>query len=322
MKALITGGAGFIGSHLADEILRRGHSVSVIDDLSTGSRENVAHLITDSRFDLVVASILQADLVDTLVEEADCVFHLASAVGVKTIMDHPLRSITTNFIGTNNVLSSAGRYGRRVVFTSSSEIYGKSLDLPYREDACPLLGPTNRGRWSYACTKANCEFLAMAYHKEMDLSVVIVRLFNVIGVRQAARYGMVVPRFVKQALSNEPITIYGDGDQTRCFINVKDAVDAILRLFDSTAVRGDVFNIGTQETVTISELARLVRRVSESSSELKYIPYGEVFGRDFEDILYRTADIRKIAEAVGFTPGHTLEQSLKEVVDYECGLSI
>src|SRR5216684_1100662 len=278
MRALITGGAGFIGSHLADALLAAGHSVTAIDNLSTGSRGNVEHLLERPQFQLVVDDVLNEPHVARLVSQADVVFHLAAAVGVKWIIDHPLLSIRTNLRATEIVLEQASRSKTKVVLASTSEVYGKNNQGPLREDADSIIGPTTITRWLYANTKATDEFLAYAYHRERALPVVIVRFFNTVGPRQTGRYGMVVPRFVRQALRGEPITVYGDGRQTRCFTYVEDVVTAMLALIENPRAVGEVFNVGQGREVSIDDLANLVRELTGSASQIVHVSYDEAYG--------------------------------------------
>src|SRR5215207_6616955 len=284
MRYLITGGAGFIGSHLAEELLERGNGVHVLDDLSTGAMDNIRHLKGHSRFSYTIESAASPATVAELVDEADVVFHLAAAVGVDLIVDSPVRTIETNVHCTEIVLAAANKKKKPVFVASTSEVYGKSTDLPFREDGDLLLGPTTTGRWSYACSKAIDEYLALAYCKERRLPIVVGRLFNTVGPRQTGRYGMVVPSFVRQALAGEPITVYGDGHQRRCFCHVKDVVRALADLMDSDTAAGEVFNVGSTEEVTIMELAERVRAACDSQSEIRHVPYEEAYEAGFEDM--------------------------------------
>jgi UDP-glucose 4-epimerase len=315
VRSLITGGAGFIGSHLAEGLLARGDSVCILDDLSTGAIENIRHLKQHQRFSYVIESAASAATVAELVDEADTVFHLAAAVGVELIVDSPVRTIETNVHCTEIVLAAANKKKKPIFVASTSEVYGKSGDLPFREDGDLLLGPTSTGRWSYACSKAIDEYLALAYSKERGLPVVVGRLFNTVGPRQTGRYGMVVPSFVREALAGEPITVYGDGQQRRCFCHVRDVVDAMVALMDTDAAVGEVFNIGSTEETTILGLAERVRAASESESEIRLIPYEEAYEAGFEDMRRRIPDTTKIARLLGWRPTRRLDQILDDVIE-------
>lgn len=312
-RALITGGAGFIGSHLAEHLLSLGHEVAVIDDLSTGRMDNIQHLRSNSRFRFALDTITNEIVMDRLASECDVIYHLAAAVGVEMIVRSPVHTIETNIMGTSAVFRVANRYRRKVILTSTSEIYGKSNKVPFAEDDDRLLGPTTRSRWSYSTSKAVDEFLALAYWKERGLPTVIVRLFNTIGPRQTGRYGMVVPRFVGQALANQPITVYGDGKQSRCFADVRDVVRGIQGLAESPAAEGQVFNLGTQREITIADLARLVISVTGSASEIVYVPYEQAYEAGFEDMHRRIPDTSKVRAAIGWAPGIPLEETLRSV---------
>jgi UDP-glucose 4-epimerase len=314
LRALITGGAGFIGSHLAEALLARGDEVTIIDDLSTGRFENIAHLQHHPRFHFAIETITNQTVMDRLVSECDLIFHLAAAVGVELIVSRPVHVIETNIMGTEAVLRTANRYRRKVLLASTSEIYGKSEEVPFREDADRVLGPTTRSRWSYACSKAVDEFLALAYWKEKGLPVVIFRLFNTVGPRQTGRYGMVVPRFVQQALRGEPITVYGDGKQSRCFTDVEDVVRAIIALAEHPGAVGDVFNIGSTEEITIEDLAWKVKRLAESPSPIVYIPYDQAYEAGFEDMRRRVPDLTKIRNLVGYEPRVPLDETLRRII--------
>ena len=316
MNYLITGGAGFLGSHLADRLLAEEHSVTVIDDLSTGSIRNIAHLREHERFRYRIADMLEAPLLAELVDEADGIFHLAAAVGVQLIVESPVRTIETNVRCTELVLEMAAKKGKKVLITSTSEVYGKSTDIPFREDGDLVMGATTRGRWSYACSKAIDEFLAIAYWREKQLPTVVVRLFNTVGPRQTGRYGMVIPRFVSQALENKPLTVYGDGQQSRCFTHVSDAVRALATLMEHDAAVGEVFNIGNNEETTILDLAERVRKMTDSSSEIAFVPYDVAYEENFEDMARRVPSIEKIERAIGWTPEVDLDGILGSVVDY------
>src|SRR6478609_1382735 len=296
MKALLTGGAGFVGSHLAEALLDQGHAVQVIDDLSTGSMDNIVHLKGRPGFDYVIDSVMNESLTAELIDRCDMVFHLAAAVGVKLIVEAPVRTIETNVHGTEIVLTHASKHQKLVVVFSTSEVYGKSTDVPFHEDADLVLGPTPKHRWAYACSKAIDEFLALAYWKERKLPVVIVRFFNTVGPRQTGRYGMVIPNFVRQALAGEPITVFGDGTQSRSFTHVADVVGALLKLVKEPKAVGQVVNIGNTEEVTIQALAERVRELSGSDSPIKLVPYDEAYESGFEDMPRRVPDLSK-AEA-------------------------
>jgi UDP-glucose 4-epimerase len=316
MKALLTGGAGFVGSHLAEALLDRGHEVLVIDDLSTGAMENITRLKSRPGFEYVIDTVMNDRLMAELVDRSDMVFHLAAAVGVKLIVEAPVRTIETNVHGTEVVLTHANKKGKLVVIFSTSEVYGKSLAVPFREDADLVLGPTPKHRWAYACSKAIDEFLALAYHRERKLPVIVVRLFNTVGPRQTGRYGMVIPNFVQQALAGEPITVFGDGTQTRSFTYVGDVVDGLIRLAGEPRAVGQVFNIGNTEEVSILELARRVRTMTESTSEIVLVPYDKAYDEGFEDMPRRVPDLTKIQALVGYRPTLTLDDILRRVVEH------
>ena len=316
MHVLITGGAGFIGSHLAEAYVKRGDSVHVLDDLSTGSMENIRGLRANPRFGHTIESVHNRAVVAELVDQCDVVFHLAAAVGVKLIVESPVRTIETNVHGTEVVLSQACKKRKRVLVASTSEVYGLSNDIPFREDGNLVMGATTKGRWSYACSKAIDEFLALAYWREKKLPAVVVRLFNTVGPRQTGRYGMVIPTFVKQALEGLPITVYGDGTQTRCFTHVADVVGGLISLMDHAESPGEVFNIGSCEEISIGGLADLVRTRTGSASEIVRIPYGEAYEAGFEDMPRRVPDISKIARFVGYRPTRSLAQILDDVIAF------
>ena len=316
MKALITGGAGFIGSHLAEELLNRGDMVYVIDDLSTGRLENIEHLMDSPRFNIAVETILNETVMDRLVSECDIIYHLAAAVGVELIVNKPVEVIERNILGTEMVLKLASRYLKSVVITSTSEIYGKSDKVPFNENDDRVLGPTTKSRWSYSSSKAIDEFLALAYYKEKKLDVVVVRLFNTVGPRQTGQYGMVIPRFVVQALKGEPITVYGDGKQMRCFAYVKDVVEAIINLAHHKEAFGEIFNVGNDEPVTILELAQRIKTKTNSKSEIVFVPYGEAYEEGFEDMRIRTPDLTKIKALIGYDPKYKLDMILNKVIEY------
>jgi UDP-glucose 4-epimerase len=313
MRCLITGGAGFIGSHLCDELLAGGHRVHVLDDLSTGSIDNVRHLKSRPRFEYTIDSADNERLVAELVDEADVVYHLAAAVGVALIVESPVRTIETNVHCTEVVLQQASRKRKPVLIASTSEVYGKSDAIPFREDGDLTLGATRFGRWAYACSKAIDEFLALAYWKERQLPTVVVRLFNTVGPRQTGRYGMVVPRFVAQATAGDPVTVYGDGTQRRCFCSVTDVVDALTTLIDHEPAYGEVINVGSQEECSILELAERVIDVTESPSETTLIPYSEAYEEGFEDMHRRVPDISKITAMIGWQPTRVLDEIIADV---------
>jgi UDP-glucose 4-epimerase len=316
---LITGGAGFIGSHLSDAYVARGDEVYCLDDLSTGSIDNIAHLKKEPRFHYTIDSVHNQPIVAELIDGCDVVFHLAAAVGVKLIVESPVRTIETNVRGTEVVLSQANKKKRRVLVASTSEVYGLSTEVPFREDGNLVMGATTKGRWSYACSKAIDEFLALAYWREKKLPTVIVRLFNTVGPRQTGQYGMVIPTFVKQALAGRPITVYGDGNQTRCFGYVGDVVGALVALMDKEEATGQVFNIGSNEEVSIMELARRVKELTGSGSEIVTVPYDEAYEEGFEDMPRRVPDISKVAALTGFRPTMTLDGILEKVIEYYSG---
>lgn len=313
-KVLVTGGAGFIGSQLAEELLTRGHEVTILDNLSTGRLENVAPLQSHPNFHMVIGDILNEFLVDKLVERAEWVFHLAAAVGVELIVKDPLRSLMTNIKGSEIVLESVYRYHRKVLITSTSEIYGKNVNGPLKEEDDRILGSPLKTRWSYSTSKAVDEILAYVYWKEKKVPTVIVRLFNTVGPRQTGYYGMVIPRFVEQALKGEDVTVYGTGDQSRCFLYVKDAVNAMIRLMENSEAVGQVFNLGSQEEITIRELAEKVIRLTRSPSRITYVPYDEAYEEGFEDMQRRVPDTTKASKLIGFKPTVSLEEILQMVV--------
>ena len=307
MNVLLTGGAGFIGSHLAERCLKEGWNVAVIDDLSTGSFSNISHLKGRQGFSYAIDTIFNGPLIAELVDGCDLVFHLAAAVGVKLIVDSPVRTIETNVHGTDCVLRAVAKKQKRIVITSTSEVYGKSNSIPFREDDDLVMGPTTKSRWSYACSKALDEFLALAYCDEKGVPVTIVRLFNTVGPRQTGRYGMVLPNFISQALRNEPITVFGDGRQCRCFGYVGDTVEALARIAKSEDVTGEVVNIGNDREISITDLARLVKERTASRSEIVYIPYDRVYGPGFEDMFRRVPSVEKLQRLIGYRPLTPLE---------------
>jgi len=322
LKYLITGGAGFIGSHLADELLSRGHRVHALDDLSTGSIANLRHLRGDERFEYTIDTCDNVRLVAELVDEADVVFHLAAAVGVQLVVESPVRTIETNVHCTEVVLSQASKKRRPVFIASTSEVYGKSTSLPFREDGDLVLGSTDTGRWSYACSKAIDEFLALAHYRERKLPTVVARLFNTVGPRQTGRYGMVVPTFVRQALANLPITVFGDGTQRRCFCHVSDVVRALADLMSSEEHYGEVFNVGSTEEISIGDLAKRVRDACGSESEIVQIPYDEAYEGGFEDMARRVPDTSKIERAIGWSERRHLDEILADVLADQQGLRV
>lgn len=314
MRVLITGGAGFIGSHLADAYIARGDEVFALDDLSTGSFENVRHIWAHPRFHLCNGSVEDADSLRELVADTDVIVHLAAAVGVRLVVEQPVRTIETNVRGTEVVLAAAAEYGRKVLIASTSEVYGLSHRVPFREDDPIVLGATTTARWGYACSKALDEFLALGYCRERNVPVIVTRFFNTVGPRQAGRYGMVLPTFVRQALSGRPITVHGDGSQTRCFCDVADVVGAIIRLMEHPRAVGGVFNVGSDEEVSIAELADLVRDIVKSDSEIVYVPYEDAFSDGFEDIPRRVPDLTKIRNLIDYRTTRTLSQIVRRVV--------
>lgn len=322
MRVLITGGAGFIGSHLADAYLQRGDKVSVIDDLSTGRIENIQHLKGKPNFEYTIDTVHNHPLTAELVDQADVIFHLAAAVGVKLIVESPVRTIETNVRGTEVVLSLANKKKKKVLVASTSEVYGLSTDVPFREDGNLVMGATTKGRWSYACSKAIDEFLALAYWREKKLPTVVVRLFNTVGPRQTGQYGMVIPTFVKQALAGRPITVYGDGKQSRCFGYVGDVVGALVNLMDRNEAVGNVFNIGSNQEITILQLAERVKELTQSESDIVFVPYDEAYEEGFEDMPRRIPDISKIRKLVGFEPKMDLDGILQSVIDYQSGRNL
>ena len=315
MHVLITGGAGFIGSHLADRYLQAGHRVTVIDDLSTGSLDNIAAAQKHPDFEFVCDSVRNASTMHLLIEKCDCVFHLAAAVGVQLIVDEPVHTIETNIHGTEVVLSVANKFRKKVLIASTSEVYGKSEAIPFSEDDDTVLGSTRFSRWSYACSKAIDEFLALAYHQQYGLPVVLVRLFNTVGPRQTGRYGMVIPRFVDQALQNKPIQIYGDGQQTRCFCCVHDVTDGLVLLMDCPDATGRVFNLGSNEEISIESLADKVIERCGSEAGKEFLSYEQAYGRAFDDMKRRVPCLERINKAIGFEPRHSLDQTMQLIID-------
>jgi UDP-glucose 4-epimerase len=316
MKVLITGGAGFIGSHLAEEHLKQGDEVYIIDDLSTGSMENIEHIKDLPSFHYHLDSVTNQRLVAELVDLSDVIYHLAAAVGVKLIVESPVRTIETNIRGTEVVLHHAAKKRKRILIASTSEVYGKRDRVPFREDDDLVMGPTNKGRWSYACSKAIDEFLAIAYWKEKRVPTVIARLFNTVGPRQTGRYGMVIPNFVNQALTREEITVYGDGSQSRCFTHVSDVAGALMKLIEHPKAVGEVYNIGSDNEVTILQLAERIKSLTESDSPIVFLPYDQAYEEGFEDMARRVPDISKLQALIGYRPTFGLDEILESVIDY------
>ena len=316
MHYLVTGGAGFIGSHLSELLIQRGHRVTILDDLSTGRFENLTNISQHPSFRYAIEDIRNIHVLDRLVSECDLIIHLAAAVGVQQIINEPINTIEVNIGGTEAVLQAARRYRRKILIASTSEVYGKGVSFPFKEDDDSLLGPTIKSRWSYAASKAVDEFLSLAYHNEVGLPVVIFRLFNTVGPRQRGQYGMVVPRFIQWAMKGEPILVYGDGEQSRCFGNVFDVVDAIYRLSLADEAIGQVFNIGSTEEISIRGLAERVIARSGSSSEIRLLPYDEAYSPGFEDFRRRVPSIAKISGAVGWGPTTSLDETLDQMISY------
>jgi UDP-glucose 4-epimerase len=311
LRYLITGGAGFIGSHLAERLLARGDRVVLLDNLSTGSMDNIRHLKTSGQMEYHLDNIENLQLVAELVDDADVIVHLAAAVGVKLIVESPVRTIETNVNGTQRILEAACKKRKLVLTASTSEVYGKNTNVPFHEDADLVLGPTTKGRWSYAASKALDEFLALSYWKEKRLPVIVVRLFNTVGPRQTGRYGMVLPNFVKQALNNEPIQVYGNGQQSRCFCDVRDTVEGLVLLMDTERSIGEVVNVGNTEEITIEGLAQLVKKRTSSTSPIEFVPYDQAYEPGFEDMMRRVPCVDKLHALTGFRP----ETSLNEIID-------
>ncbi len=313
MNILVTGGAGFIGSHLSDALLQRDHNVTIIDDLSTGKLENVAHIRSLPNFKIVIETIMNESVMDRLVSECDMIFHLASAVGVELIVNKPVEVIERCVLGTDIVLRISNRYKKKVLITSTSEIYGKSLKMPFNEEDDRLLGPTTKSRWSYSSSKAIDEFLALAYHKEKQLPIILVRLFNTIGPRQIGQYGMVVPRFVQQAMRNEDITVYGTGTQSRCFCYVDDVVAVLIELMNNQNAVGEIFNVGQDKEVSIRELAERIKSVTKSNSKIVLVPYDKAYEIGFEDMERRVPDLTKINNLIGLKPQIALNEMIERI---------
>ena len=317
MKVLVTGGAGFIGSHLAEALLSAGHYVTVIDDLSTGRMQNIQHLVNHPLFDFAIETITNRIVMDRLVSGCDLIFHLAAAVGVKLIMQDPVHTIETNVMATETVLQTALRYRVKVLVASTSEVYGKGTSFPFGEDDDIVLGPPSRNRWAYAASKMVDECLSFAYHRQYGLPIVNFRLFNTIGPRQTGRYGMVAPNFVRQALAGDPITVYGDGQQSRCFCDVSDAVRALMALAECTDAEGQLFNIGSTEEITILDLAKKTIELTGSGSQIDFLSYDEAYGPGFEDMRRRVPDISKIFNVVGWASHLSLDQTLRRIIQYQ-----
>jgi UDP-glucose 4-epimerase len=315
MRYLVTGGAGFIGSYVCEYLLKEGHEVTALDDLSTGTFKNVQHLDPDPNFTCIVDSITDASTVASLVKDCDQIFHLAAAVGVELVVDHPVNTVLTNLRGAEIVLEQACRYRRKTILTSTSEVYGKSTKDKFSEVDDRVMGPTHLSRWAYAASKAMDEFLGLAYHREKQFPVVIARLFNTVGPRQTGRYGMVIPRFVSQAVRNQPITIHGTGEQTRCFCHVRDVVPALIQLMNTPEAVGEIYNVGADTEVSVVELAHLVVELTQSRSDLVKIPYDEAYGPGFEDMLQRRPDITKLRNVLGEWNPRTLEAIIEDVID-------
>jgi len=316
-RILVTGGAGFIGSHLCEYLVAKGHHVVAIDDLSTGKLENIQNIRNSSKLQFVRETILNPQVLDRLTSQADIIIHLAAAVGVKLIVEDPVRTINTNIMGTEAVLTTANRYGCKVLIASTSEVYGKGIKVPFHENDDCLIGPTIQSRWAYATSKAVDEFLGLAYFRQYGLPVVVMRFFNTIGPRQTGQYGMVVPRFVRHALQGEPLYVYGDGNQTRCFSDIADVIQAIACLLENPQAEGEVFNIGSTEEIRIEDLAKKVIALTKSKSTIEYLPYDEAYAPGFEDMRRRVPSIEKITKLTGFNPQHSLDESLKKVIDFE-----
>ena len=315
MKALVTGGAGFIGSHLAERLLKDGNNVAVIDNLSTGSLENIESFSNHSSFEFVKGDIRNVELMEPLVEQSDVIFHLAAAVGVRLIAEDPVHTIETNIGGTEIVLNIANKFGRKILIASSSEVYGKSEAVPFHEDDDIVLGSTCLSRWSYACTKAVDEFLGLAFHQQYGLDVVICRFFNTIGSRQTGLYGMVVPRFIQMALNGQTLQIYGTGKQTRCFCYIADLVEAVIGLMNYRQASGKVFNIGNNEEISIEELADKIMKITDSTSKKEFVPYEIAYGRPMEDMMRRVPSLERIKKTIGWEPKISLDETLKLITE-------
>jgi len=317
VRVLITGGAGFIGSHLADALIKHGHQVAIIDDLSTGRMENFAHLKAMPQFQFAVETIDNETVMDRLVSECDVIYHLAAAVGVELIINRPVEVIERCVLGTDSVLRVATRYRKKVILTSTSEVYGKNTQVPFDEEADRILGSTTRSRWSYSCAKAIDEFLALAFHKERQLPIVITRLFNTVGPRQMGQYGMVVPRFVESALQGKPLRVFGDGTQSRCFCHVADVVRGLMGLAMEPKAEGQIFNLGNDQEISITGLAEHIIKITGSKSEIVTIPYSEAYGAGFEDMQRRVPDLSKIHSMIGYKPEIGLDRIITDIADYQ-----
>ncbi|NLW18361.1 MAG: NAD-dependent epimerase/dehydratase family protein [Candidatus Cloacimonetes bacterium] len=316
MKILITGGAGFIGSHLAEKLLKEGHEVRIVDNLSTGRLDNIESLKGNSSFRYKIGSILNRELLEKKMDGVDQVYHLAAAVGVKYIIENPLLSLKTNIVGTDNVLELANKYKAKVLITSTSEIYGKNEKVPFSEEDDRILGSTHISRWGYSDSKAIDEFMALAYFREKRLPVVIVRLFNTVGPRQTGQYGMVLPKFIKSALLDQPLVVYGSGKQTRCFADVSDVVDALIKLMNTPHCEGEIFNIGTTESISIEDLAKKVREMCKSKSRIEYMSYEDAFEEGFEDMMNRMPNLDKVKEYIGYEPRLNLNDIISRMIEY------
>ncbi|MDA7617987.1 GDP-mannose 4,6-dehydratase [Verrucomicrobia bacterium] len=317
MKYLITGGAGFIGSHLAEALLAQDHTVITLDDFSTGTHQNVQIFESHPEHSLVVGDVRDEALIQELVSKVDGVFHLASSVGVKLIIEQPIKTIENIVIGASRILSACARYRKPVLMTSTSEAYGKSKQLPFAEDQDLLIGPTHMKRWAYASAKVVDEFLSFAYWHEQGLPIVNVRLFNTVGPRQTGQYGMVVPTLIRQALANKPLTVFGDGSQTRCFCHVKDVISALIRLLECPQTKGQLFNVGNDQETSIGQLAKSIIAMTDSSSEIQLVPYHEAYGEGFEDMQQRVPNLQKIKAAIAYEPCHDLSNILSDIIAFE-----
>lgn len=317
MKILITGGAGFIGSHLGEQLLKDGHQVVAIDNLSTGSYKNIEHLVENKNFTFVFDTIENTIVLDRIVSEVDLIFHLAAAVGVELIVKDPVNVIRANVLGTETVLATANRYRRKTIIASTSEVYGKSENTPFREDDDSILGPTIKNRWSYACSKLIDEFSALAYHHEFNLPVIVVRFFNTVGPRQTGRYGMVIPRLVSQALQNKPITVYGTGAQQRCFCHVQDVIGALIKLTRTEEAVGNIYNIGSTEEIAIKDLALKIKKLTDSNSDIVYVSYDKAYEKGFEDIMRRVPSTEKINKLIGFKPVYSLDKIITDIIAFQ-----
>lgn len=316
MHVLVTGGAGFIGSHLCERLLKDKHHVNVIDDLSTGNIKNLKSCLQDRKFTFYNDTVINETMMYTLIDKCDMVYHLAAAVGVQLIVEQPVKTIVTNIRGTEVVLDIAKKFQKKVLIASTSEIYGKSENIPFKEDDDSLLGSTTYSRWSYACSKAIDEFLGLAYHRQFGLPVIIVRLFNTVGERQTGQYGMVIPRFVTAALMGDPLIIYGDGKQSRCFAHVMDIINGMIALVNDSTSYGNVFNIGSTEEISIENLAIKIKEKTESTSEIKYIPYEKAYGQAFDDMRRRVPCLERIQAQVGYKPSISLDETLERIIAY------